>query len=142
MIPSFCYPFRAWPTRDIQEIFITKQDIRIYVSYSRPNSWTEWNFCGHSWVAWGWHRLKKSISFFFFFHWQRRALQLVFNKFLGFFYKMEDNICSPDSKRNIYEFWKLRKVCLLSNKPHYISFGQSAKNYCTKHQNLCVIHLP
>jgi len=23
-------------------IFIIKQDIRIYVSYSRPNGWTEW----------------------------------------------------------------------------------------------------
>ena len=31
------------------------QDIRIYVAYSRPNSWTDWAeiFCGHSWVAGG-----------------------------------------------------------------------------------------
>ena len=51
-------------------IYIIKQDIRIYVPYSRPNGSTEWAeiFCGHSWVA------------FFFFHGQRRALQLVTNK--------------------------------------------------------------
>ena len=60
-------------------IYIIKQDIRIYVPYSRPNGWTDWAeiFCGHSWVAGG---LKNPIFFFqnFFFHEQRRALQLVF----------------------------------------------------------------
>ena len=31
-------------------IYIIKQDIRIYVPYSRPNGWTDWAeiFCGHS----------------------------------------------------------------------------------------------
>jgi len=35
--------------------YIIKQDIHIYVPYSRPNDWTVWTelFCGHSWVAWG-----------------------------------------------------------------------------------------
>ena len=29
-----------------------KQDIHIYVAYSRPNDWTEWAeiSCGHPWV--------------------------------------------------------------------------------------------
>ena len=33
-------------------MYIIKQDIRISVPYSRPNSWTEWaeHFCGHSWA--------------------------------------------------------------------------------------------
>ena len=49
---------------------IIKQDSHIYVPYSRPNGWTDWAeiFCGHSWVAWGWYRLKiqkKKISTFF-----------------------------------------------------------------------------
>ena len=32
-----------------------KQDIYIYVAYSRPNGWTDWAefFGGHSWVAGG-----------------------------------------------------------------------------------------
>ena len=32
-------------------IYIIKQDIRIYVAYSRLNGWTDWAefFCGHSW---------------------------------------------------------------------------------------------
>ena len=36
-------------------IYIIKQDIRIYVTYSRPNGWTVWAefFCGHSWVTGG-----------------------------------------------------------------------------------------
>ena len=31
-------------------IYIIKQDIRIYVVYSRPNGWIDWaeNFCGHT----------------------------------------------------------------------------------------------
>ena len=42
-------------------IYIIKQDIRIYVPYSRPNGWTDWAeiFCGHSWLAGGCYRLKK-----------------------------------------------------------------------------------
>ena len=45
--------------------YIIKQDIHIYVPYSRPNDWTVWTelFCGHSWVAWGCHRLKKNHFF-------------------------------------------------------------------------------
>ena len=45
--------------------YIIKQDIRIYVPYSRPNSWTEWAefFCGHTWVV-GCLRLKKIEVFF------------------------------------------------------------------------------
>ena len=63
---------------------IIKQDICIYVPYSRPNSWTDWAdiFCGHSGVAGGWHRLKKIRKFFFqnlFFHGQQWALPLVLN---------------------------------------------------------------
>ena len=69
-------------------IYIIKQDIHIciYVAYSRPNGWTDWadKFCGHSWVAGGCYRLNKMENIFseyfvqiFFFHWQRRALQLV-----------------------------------------------------------------
>ena len=64
----------------------------IYVAYSRPNGWPEWNdiFCGHSCVAGGSLRLKKIRNFFllffflilefflFFFHGQCQALQLVF----------------------------------------------------------------
>ena len=40
-------------------IYIIEQDIRIYVPSGRPNGWTECAniFCGHSWVAWWWHRL-------------------------------------------------------------------------------------
>ena len=36
-------------------IYIIKQDIHIYVAYSRPNGWTDLAgiFCGHSWVAGG-----------------------------------------------------------------------------------------
>ena len=36
-------------------IYIIKQDIRIYVPYSRPNGWTDWAeiFCGHSGMAGG-----------------------------------------------------------------------------------------
>ena len=36
-------------------IYIIKQDIRIYVAYSRPNGWTDWAeiFCKHSWMAMG-----------------------------------------------------------------------------------------
>ena len=36
-------------------IYTIKQEIRIYVPYSRPNGWTEWAefVCGHSWVAGG-----------------------------------------------------------------------------------------
>ena len=36
-------------------IYIIKQDIRIYVPYSRPNCWTDWAeiFRGHSGVAGG-----------------------------------------------------------------------------------------
>ena len=52
-------------------IYKIKQDIRIYVLYSRLISWTEWAeiFCGHSWVARRWHRVKKSnfSPFKFFF---------------------------------------------------------------------------
>ena len=46
-------------------IYIIKQDIRIYVPYSRPNGWTDWAeiFCGHSGVAGGCFRQKKSIIF-------------------------------------------------------------------------------
>ena len=74
---------------NILQIYIIKQDIRIYVPYSRPNGWTEWAkiFCGHSWVAGGCYRLKNQNFFFpkfffqhFFFHGQRQALQLVLNK--------------------------------------------------------------
>ena len=59
----------------------------MYVPYSWPNGWTDWAeiFCGHLWVAGGCYRLKKNSNFFpenvfikiFFFHGQRRALQLV-----------------------------------------------------------------
>ena len=37
----------------------------IYVAYSRPNGWTDWAeiVCGHSWVAGGCYRLKKSNFF-------------------------------------------------------------------------------
>ena len=53
--------------------------------YSLPNGWTEWAeiFCGHTWVVGEFYRLKKVRIFFltlkkkFFFHMQRRALQLV-----------------------------------------------------------------
>ena len=47
-------------------IYIIKQDIRIYVPYSRPNGWTDWAeiFCRHSRVAGGDHRLKKSNFIF------------------------------------------------------------------------------
>ena len=47
--------------------YIIKQDIHIYVPYSRPNGWTEWAeiFCGQSWVAGGCYRLKK-LEFFSF----------------------------------------------------------------------------
>ena len=45
----------------------------IYVTYSRPNGWTDWAefFCGHSWVAGGCYRLKdsklkKKYKFLFF----------------------------------------------------------------------------
>ena len=41
---------------DKDRLFILiKQDIHIYVPYSRPNGWIEWDdiFCGHSWVDWG-----------------------------------------------------------------------------------------
>ena len=33
--------------------YIIKQDIRIYVPYSRPNDWTVWTemFCGHSFLT-------------------------------------------------------------------------------------------
>ena len=63
-------------------IFIIKQDIRLYVPYSRPNGWTDWAeiFWGRSWVAGGCYRQKKivfsNIFFFdnFFFHGQRLAL--------------------------------------------------------------------
>jgi len=61
-----------------------------YVAYSRPNGWTEWAeiFCGHSWVCVECFSLKKLIlfskvffifffKFYFIFHGQRRALQLV-----------------------------------------------------------------
>ena len=52
----------------------------MYVVYSRPNSWTDWAeiFCGHSGVAEGVIG-KKNRTFFqiFFFHGQRRALQLA-----------------------------------------------------------------
>ena len=45
---------------------IIKQEIYIHVAYSRPNGWTDWAelFCGHSWVARGFHRLKNSMIFF------------------------------------------------------------------------------
>ena len=35
--------------------YIIKQDIRLYVPYSRPNGWTDWAeiFCGHSGEAEG-----------------------------------------------------------------------------------------
>ena len=38
-----------------QTIFIIKQDIRIYVPYSRPNGWTDWAeiLWGHSGMAGG-----------------------------------------------------------------------------------------
>jgi len=63
-------------------IYIIKQDIRIYVPYGRPNGWTEWPeiCCGHSWIAWGFYRLKEIVFLFlflFFFHRKRRALQLI-----------------------------------------------------------------
>ena len=37
----------------ISNNYIIKQDIFIYVSYSRLNGWTEWAeiFCGYSWVV-------------------------------------------------------------------------------------------
>ena len=50
-------------------IYIIKQDIRIYVPYSWPNGWTDW-----AEILWG-H--SKFFYFYFFFHGQRRALQLV-----------------------------------------------------------------
>ena len=64
-----------WKVRDIKlkwmkckdwGIYIIKQDIRLYVPYSRPNDWTDWaeSFCGHSGVAAGCYRLKKSVFFF------------------------------------------------------------------------------
>ena len=36
-----------------------------YVAYSRPNGWTDWVefFCGHSWVAGGVLKAKKSNTF-------------------------------------------------------------------------------
>ena len=48
-------------------IYIIKQDIRIYVSYSRPKGWTELAniFCGHSWVAGGCYGLKKKTKIIF-----------------------------------------------------------------------------
>ena len=66
-------------------LYIIKQNIRVYIYMlpiaSQPNSWTQWAeiLFGHSWVAWGCHRLKNSNIFVlkFFFPRQRRALQLV-----------------------------------------------------------------
>ena len=50
------------------QILIIKQDIRIYVPYSRPNGWKEWAFCGHA--------IKIEFIFFvqnFFIHFFPRA---------------------------------------------------------------------
>ena len=55
--------------------------MNIYVAYGRPNGWTDRAefFCGHSWVAKGCHRLKKSKFYFstfflnLYFYGQRRA---------------------------------------------------------------------
>ena len=40
-------------------IYIIKQDIHMYVAYSRQNDWTDWAeiFCGHSWMAEGCYKL-------------------------------------------------------------------------------------
>ena len=56
-----------WSHFSTGTIYIMKQDIRIYVPYSRPNGWTDWAniFCGHSWVARGCLRLKKNWNLFF-----------------------------------------------------------------------------
>ena len=66
-------------------IYIIKQDIRIYVPYSRPNGWTDWAeiFCVHSRVAMGVTKAKKNRKEkfpTFFFPWAYQALQLVTNK--------------------------------------------------------------
>ena len=44
----------------IKLIYLIKQDIRIFVAYSRPNGWTEWAdiFSGHYLEAWECLRLK------------------------------------------------------------------------------------
>ena len=58
-------------------MFVVKQDIRIYVAYSRQNGWPDWAdiFCGHS----GYKIFDIFFNIFFkpFFHGQRRVLQLV-----------------------------------------------------------------
>jgi len=48
-------------------IYIIKQDIQIYVAYSRPNGLTDWaeTFCGHSGVAGERYRIKNRENFFF-----------------------------------------------------------------------------
>ena len=50
----------SWDTHIVFFFYIIKQDIRIYVPYSRPNSCTEWAefLCGHSGVFGGCFRLK------------------------------------------------------------------------------------
>ena len=49
--------------------FNKTRHLNYHVPNSRPNSWTEWaeHFSGHSWVAWGWHRLNKYNVIFIFF---------------------------------------------------------------------------
>ena len=52
-----------------------KQDIHIYVAYSRPNGWTDWAnfFCGHSWL--------KKIEILFS---KKILFQIFFSKFFFF----------------------------------------------------------
>ena len=65
--PRFIYKY--FFTTIVFPIYIIKHDIRIYVTDSRSNGWTEWAdiFCGHSLVAIGCFRLKKNLTFFNFF---------------------------------------------------------------------------
>ena len=46
----FSHPLKKLPgqRRALQLVYVIKQDIGIYVVYSRPNGWTEWAeiFCG------------------------------------------------------------------------------------------------
>ena len=64
----------------------------IYVAYNRPNGWTEWAeiFCGHSRVAEGCLRLKKSIFFFklLFFH---ISFPIIF--IFSFSYILSQKVC-------------------------------------------------
>ena len=55
MFTKILHGFKNQVFSDRSIIYIIKQDIRIYVPYSRPNGWTDWaeNCCGNSGVAGG-----------------------------------------------------------------------------------------